>query len=118
MGQGKCFFPVNDEEEEIATAMQSSAAMQQSCTRGQYNCFLLSSEQGRGEGEKCGGRGGGGGGEQGGGRGGRGGQDHNYNTVVLMGLGYHVLHTLVNKLEEEEEEEIEEELAVVCFSRT
>ena len=35
-----------------------------------------------------------------------------------MGLGYHVLHFLVNKLEEEEEEEeIEEELAVLCFSR-
>ena len=33
-----------------------------------------------------------------------------------MGLGYHVLHFLVNKLEEEEEE-IEEELAVVCFFR-
>ena len=33
-----------------------------------------------------------------------------------MGLGYHVLLFLVNKLEEEEEE-IEEDLAVVCFSR-
>ena len=37
-----------------------------------------------------------------------------------MGLGYHVLHFLVNKLKEQEEEEeegIDEELAVLCFSR-
>ena len=48
-------------EEEITTAMQSSATMQQSCTHTQGDCFLLSGEQSRGEGEKCGGRGGGGG---------------------------------------------------------
>ena len=148
--------------------MQASAAMQQSCTR---IVSMLSSEQGTGEGEKCGGREGGGGCEQGGGRGGGGGQDHNYNTifhmdaaelyswakaivsflctsgrkrrrkrrwrrrrgrrrrrrrsqlqysllwqyktVVLMGLGYNVLHFLLNKLEEEEEE-IEEELYSYC----
>ena len=34
---------------------------------------------------------------------------------LLMGLGYRVLHFLVNKLEEEEE--IDEELAILCFSR-
>ena len=36
---------------------------------------------------------------------------------LLMGLGYRVLHFLVNKLEQEEEEKIDEELAVLCFSR-
>ena len=51
--------------------MQTSAAMQQGCTRGLGEFFLLSSEQGtHTQGEKCGGREGGGGCEQGGGRGG------------------------------------------------
>ena len=39
---------------------------------------------------------------------------------LLMGLGYRLLHFLVKNLEEEEEEEeegIDEELAVLCFSR-
>ena len=35
--------------------------------------------------------------------------------TLLMHLSYRVLHFLVNKLEEEEE--IDEELAVLCFSR-
>ena len=49
--------------------MQSSTALQLSCTRGPWQ-FFLSSEQGGGEGGKGGGRGGG-----------RGGQDQNYNAV-------------------------------------
>ena len=65
--EGNCFFPVNKEEkekkeeveeeekeednkeaeEEITTAMQSSPAVEQSCTRGPRQLFP-SSEQGRG----------------------------------------------------------------------
>ena len=58
-----------------------------------------------------------------GGEGEGGGGDHNSNAVFRSnatqfthGPGYRVLHFLVNKLEEEEEE-IDEELAVLCFSR-
>ena len=57
-----CKDEEKEEEEEITTAMQSSSAMQQSCTRGQGDCFLLSSDEGRGG--KCRGKGGGGRGEK------------------------------------------------------
>ena len=66
-GQGNCLFSVHKEEKQeeneekveeednkqeekdkIRTTMQSSAAVQQSCTRGEGNCSLLSSERGEG----------------------------------------------------------------------
>ena len=37
-----------EEKDKIRTTMQSSAAVQQSCTRGEDNCSLLSSERGEG----------------------------------------------------------------------
>ena len=66
-GQGNCFFSVNkeekqeeneekveeeenkqEEEDNITTTMHFSAAVQQSCTRGEGNCSFLSNEQGGG----------------------------------------------------------------------
>ena len=67
-GQGNCFFSVNKEEDKqeeneekvdeeenkqeegdkIRTTMQSSAAVQQSCTCGEGNCSFLSRERGGG----------------------------------------------------------------------
>ena len=60
MGRDNCFFPANkkeekeeeenkqEEEDEIRTIMQSSIAMQQSCTCGLRQMFL-SGEGGRGK---------------------------------------------------------------------
>ena len=68
------------QEDETRTTIQSSTAMQQSCTCAQGNCsFPVNKELEKGE------RGDGGGGEQGGGEGGgeggRGGESHNNNAV-------------------------------------
>ena len=55
-------------------------------THGQRDCFLLSIEHGRGDGEKCRGRGGGGRGEQGRGEQGRGEQGRGRSNAAELYL--------------------------------